>query len=365
MKVLFFPHDQKFWLDHGLFMFFLVATQMVIALPFHSLAPILLFADLFWFPLFTLAVLIFRYMFKTLQWDLLSSKQFVDYGILFSLLGGLAISLIMSAIVSSFFWSDFIHNFIPQSNNNVSVPLLVFGSVVGNWIQSSIFISAWLFVYNSITSTKRIRETELLYIRSQHNLKEAMLNSLSNQLNPHFLFNALNNIRFMIHENQKSAEHMVVSLSEILRYSLESSRQEKVSVAEEVAIIQRYIAIVKSQLEDRLNFQMNISVNHYHYLIPPMVLQMLIENGIKHGLDNMHEGGALQVSSQEDTHSIEFTVSNDMPDKIVIATPTTGIGLKNIRKRLELLYGDKSSLSTVKTHDKFTATLKIPKEISQ
>jgi len=365
MKVLFFPHDQKFWLDHGLFMFFLVTTQMVIMIPLHNFIPTLLFADLFWFPLFTIAVLVFRYMFKTLQWNLLSSKQFVEYGIVFSLIGGLAIALTMSAIVSSFFWSEFTNNLIPQHDDNFSVPLLVFGSIMGNWIQTTIFISAWLFVYNSITSTKRIRETELLYLRSQHSLKEAMLNSLSNQLNPHFLFNALNNIRFMIHENQKSAEHMVVSLSEILRYSLESSRQEKVSVAEEVAIIQRYIAIVKSQLEDRLNFQLNIAQEHHHYLIPPMVLQMLIENGIKHGLDNIHKGGELQVSSQADEHSIQFTVSNDLPDKIAITTPTTGIGLKNIRKRLELLYGDQSSLSTVKTQDKFTVTVRIPKEISQ
>lgn len=364
MKVLFFPHDQKFWLDHGLFMFFLMATQMVVMIPFHSYVPALLFADLFWFPLFTIAVLVFRYMFKTLQWNLLSSRQFVEYGIVFSLLGGLAISLIMSAIVSSFFWSEITNNIIPHSTY-LTVPLLLMGSIMGNWIQTTIFISAWLFLYNSITSTKRVRETELLYLRSQHNLKEAMLNSLSNQLNPHFLFNALNNIRFMIHENQKSAEHMVVSLSEILRYSLESSRQEKVSVAEEVAIIHRYIAIVKSQLEDRLNFQLNIAQEHYHYLIPPMVLQMLIENGIKHGLDNIHKGGELQVSSQEDEQSIQFTVSNDLPDKIAITTPTTGIGLKNIRKRLELLYDDQSSLNTVKTQDKFTVTLKIPKEISQ
>lgn len=365
MKVLFFPHDQKFWLDHGLFMFFLVATQMVITIPFHSFVPVLLFADLFWFPLFTLAVLIFRYMFKTLQWNLLSSKQFVEYGIVFSLLGGLAISLIMSAIVSTFFWTEFTNNLIPQHNDKFSLPLLVFGSVMGNWIQTTIFISAWLFLYNSITSTKKIRETELLYFRSQHNLKEAMLNSLSNQLNPHFLFNALNNIRFMIHENQKSAEHMVVSLSEILRYSLESSKQEKVSLAEEIAIIHRYIAIVKSQLEDRLNFELNIAEEHHGYLIPPMVLQMLIENGIKHGLDNIHKGGKLQVSSQETDQSIQFTVSNDLPDKTAITMPTTGIGLKNIRKRLELLYGDQSSLSTVKTQDKFTVTVRIPKEISQ
>jgi LytS/YehU family sensor histidine kinase len=365
MKVLFFPQDQKFWLDHGLFMFFLLATQMVITIPFHSFVAALLFADLFWLPLFTLAVLLFRYMFKTLQWDLLSSRQFVEYGLVFSLLGGLAISLIMSAIVSSFFWPEFTSNLIPQRDENFSVPLLVFGSIMGNWIQTTIFISAWLFLYNSITSTKRIRETELLYLRSQHNLKEAMLNSLSNQLNPHFLFNTLNNIRFMIRENQKSAEHMVVSLSEILRYSLESSRQEKVSVTEEVAIIHRYIAIVKSQLEDRLNFQLNIAQEHHHYLIPPMVLQMLIENGIKHGIDNILKGGELQVCSQDEGQGIQFIVSNDLPDKTAITTPTTKIGLKNIRKRLELLYGDQSSLNIVKTQNKFTVILKIPKEVSQ
>ena len=345
-------------------MFFLVATQMVIMIPFHSFIPALLFADLFWFPLFTLAVLLFRYMFKTFEWNLLSSKQFVEYGIVFSLIGGLAIALTMSAIVSSFFWSEFTNNLIPHHNDSFNVHLLILGTIMSNWIQTSIFISAWLFVYNSITSTKRIRETELLYLRSQHNLKEAMLNSLSNQLNPHFLFNALNNIRFMINENQKSAEYMVVSLSEILRYSLESSRQEKVSLAEEVTIIHRYIAIVKSQLEDRLNFKLNIPEEHYHYLIPPLVLQMLIENGIKHGLDNIHKGGELQVWSQEDEHCIHFIVSNDLPDKIAITTPTTGIGLKNIRKRLELLYGDESSLDTEKTQNKFIVTLMIPKEIS-
>ncbi len=363
MKVLFFPHDQKFWLDHGLFMFFLMTTQMVVMIPFHNYVPALLFADLFWFPLFTIAVLVFRYMFKTLQWNLLSSKQFVEYGIVFSLLAGLAISIILSAIVSSFFWSEITYNIIPHSTT-LTLPLLLMGSIMANWIQTTIFISAWLFLYNSITSTKRVRETELLYLRSQHNLKEAMLNSLSNQLNPHFLFNALNNIRFMINENQKSAEYMVVSLSEILRYSLESSRQEKVSLAEEVTIIHRYIAIVKSQLEDRLNFKLNIPEEHYHYLIPPLVLQMLIENGIKHGLDNIHKGGELQVWSQEDEHCIHFIVSNDLPDKIAITTPTTGIGLKNIRKRLELLYGDESSLDTEKTQNKFIVTLIIPKEIS-
>lgn len=270
----------------------------------------------------------------------------------------------MSAIFSSFYWSEITNDIIPHNKNNLSLAKLVMGSIVGNWIQTTIFISAWIFLYNSITSTKRMKEAELRYFRAQNNLKEATLNSLSNQLNPHFLFNALNNIRFMIHENQKNADSMVTSLSEILRYSLESSRQEKVRLEEEIMIIQRYISIVKSQLEDRLNFQLSISDALNEYLIPPMILQMLIENGIKHGLENIQQGGELSVSGTETNDSLFFQVTNDLPQGTVTKTPTTGIGLKNIRKRLELLYGNRGDLSVSKTQSKFTATLTIPKELS-
>jgi LytS/YehU family sensor histidine kinase len=362
MKVLFFPHDQRFWLDHGLFMLFLAATQMVIIVPLYEYAHFLFFCDLFWFPFFTLAVLIFRYMFKTLGWDSFTSKQFLEYSLVFSLSSGLTIAVLMSAIFSSFYWWEITNEIIPHNKSNLNVAKLVMGSIVGNWIQTTIFISAWIFLYNSITSTKKMRDAELRYLRSQHNLKEATLNSLSNQLNPHFLFNALNNIRFMIHENQKNADKMVTSLSEILRYSLESSRQEKVRLVEEIAIIERYIGIVKSQLESRLNFQMHIPEDIHEYLIPPMTLQMLIENGIKHGLENIQQGGELSVIACEDEQNLRFQITNDIPKNIITKTPTTGIGLKNIRKRLELLYGHRGELLIEKNQNKFIATLIIPKE---
>lgn len=366
MKVRFFPHDQKFWLDHGLFMLFLAATQMVIIVPlyFYEYARILFFCDVFWFPLFTLAVLLFRYMYKTLAWESLSSKQFLEYGLTFSFVSGLTISLLMSAIFSSIYWPEITTTLAPN-NSKRAVAKLIVGSIMGNWIQTTIFISAWLFLYNSITSTKKVRETELRYLRSQHNLKEATLNSLSNQLNPHFLFNALNNIRFMIHENQRKADTMVTSLSDILRYSLESSNKEKVLLAEEIDIIKRYIDIVKSQLEERLDFQLEIDPQLNEYLIPPMVLQMLIENGIKHGLDNIHKGGKLSVKCTANEHNLSFVVTNDLPRTLRTKQTSTGIGLKNIKKRLDLLYGDNGSLQISKSDSEFTVELNIPKELSQ
>lgn len=364
MKVLFFPHDQKFWLDHGLFMLFLAATQMVIIIPLYEYARFLFFCDLFWFPFFTIAVLLFRYLYKTLGWESFSSRQFLEYSLIYSLSSGLTIAILMSAIFSSFYWSEIITTLVPNSSNR-TITKLIMGSILGNWIQTTIFISAWIFLYHSITSSKRARETELRYLRAQHSLKDATLNSLSNQLNPHFLFNALNNIRFMVHESPKKADHMITSLSEILRYSLESSRYEKVILADEIAIIHRYIEIVKSQLEDRLDFTLSIQPNFDTYLVPPMVLQMLIENGIKHGIENIKTGGQLSVTCEELESKLIFTVCNHIAHEIKKGLPSTGIGLKNIKQRLELLYGDTADLQTAKTENQFIVRLTIPKEISQ
>lgn len=363
MKVLFFPHDQRFWLDHGLFMLFLAATQMVIIVPLHEYARFLFFGDLFWFPFFTIAVLLFRYMYKSFGWESFSSKQFLEYSLIFSLSSGLTISIIMSVIFSSFFWGEIATTLIPHNKHGFAK--LVMGSILGNWIQTTIFISAWIFLYHSITSSKRVREAELRYFRAQHSLKDATLNSLSNQLNPHFLFNALNNIRFMVHESPRKADHMITSLSEILRYSLESSKYEKVTLADEIAIIHRYIEIVKSQLEDRLDFTLSIDPNFDGYLVPPMVLQMLIENGIKHGIENIKAGGQLSVACEELDSKLTFTVYNPVAHEIKKSLPSTGIGLKNIKQRLELLYGDTADLLITKTEDQFIVTLTIPKELFQ
>jgi LytS/YehU family sensor histidine kinase len=363
MNLSFFPHDQKFWLDHGLFMIFLAATQMIVILPLHEYARFLFFCDLFWFPFFTVAVLVFRYMFKIYEWHSLSSRQFLEYGLVYSLSVGLVIAIIISTIFSSFFWQEISSNITSQTESHLTRPKLMMGLILGNWIQTTIFISAWIFLYNSITSTKNMNDTHLRYMRAQHNLKEATLNSLSNQLNPHFLFNALNNIRFMIYENQKNADKMVTSLSEILRYSLESGRREKVCLAEEVNIIQRYIAVVASQLEERLHFELSIPDELHQYLVPPMIIQMLIENGVKHGLENIKRGGELSVTCEHDKHHLYFEVVNDIPVTQVDTLASTGIGLKNIQRRLELLYNHDAELKISKTTNKFIAKLTIPKEL--
>lgn len=362
MKILFFPHDQRFWFDHGLFMLFLAATQMVIIVPLHEYAQFLFLFDIFWFPLFTIAVLLFRYMYKLFEWESLASKQFLEYSLIFSLMSGLTTAVLMSLIFSSFYWAEIIAIINPE-NSKRFIAKFVMGSILGNWIQTTIFISAWTFLYHSITSSKKIREAELRYLRAQHSLKDATLNSLSNQLNPHFLFNALNNIRFMIHECPKKADNMVTSLSEILRYSLESTRHEKVPLSEEINIIHRYIEIIKSQMEERLIFSFSIKENFHSFLVPPMVLQMLVENSVKHGLENIKHGGELSLSCEELDGKLRFYIINDIANDVADKRSSTSIGLKNIKQRLELLYGENSEFLVSNTPEKFTVILTIPKEL--
>lgn len=239
---------------------------------------------------------------------------------------------------------------------------LIWKFVFGNWIQTNVYLAAWSALYMGITGSRRAKRAELDNLRLQNSLKEAKLSSLSNQLNPHFLFNALNNIRFMILEDATHAERMLMSLSEVLRYSLESSKQETLPLKQEISIIERYLDIVRIQFEDRLRFSINIDASLHTQLVPPMILQMLVENSIKHGLEQMQHGGAIDVSAYHDEASFTMQVSNNMPDSKSSALTNTGIGLQNIRQRLQLLYGDSASLKTAVIDDRFRVSIIIPRD---
>ena len=158
-------------------------------------------------------------------------------------------------------------------------------TISGASLQAQVFICVWIFIYISHTGRRDARAQELANAQLQASLKEAQLRSLSNQLNPHFLFNSLNNIRFMIHEDPRQADAMLVGLSDILRYSLEGDRRSKVSLREEVAMIERYIAIAAVQLGERLRFTMDIPPHVLGCTVPPLLLQMLVENAVKHGVE--------------------------------------------------------------------------------
>jgi len=243
---------------------------------------------------------------------------------------------------------------------NSYIPLGLFS--FNKFISTMFACLFWIAPYLVVSINRRIKQSEVDNLQLQNNLKDAQLLSLSAQLNPHFLFNSLNNIRFMVHENQQKADDVIVSLSEILRYSLVQGKKEKTSLAQELAIVQQYINIVSLQLEGRLDFQLKVSLVNKKVLLPPMIIQLLIENAIKHGIDNIKHTSLLVVNISQEKQKLVIKVTNPIAHNTA-ETEGTGIGLANIRQRLILLYGDQANLVTEQNKEIFCAILTFPFEL--
>ena len=229
MKFHFFPRDKTFWLYHGTVLFVVSIIQGLTTLAWGEKWIFDVAVHLLWIPFFTLGLLSFRNHYKKRGWHTLSISRLVPLGLAYA--GVIALSAILAALAITLpvFWDYiFSEDFLTKYNTTVTNQLARL--IVGTTLSTHLFASAWVFIYISVTGKRRISEAELSNLRLQNSLREAQLSSLANQLNPHFLFNALNNIRFMIHENPQHADRMITELSEMLRYSLETSKKDKVSL---------------------------------------------------------------------------------------------------------------------------------------
>jgi two-component sensor histidine kinase len=361
MSNVFFPRDKQFWLYHcGVLGIVSIITAITTLLWSNTIAANLC-GTITFLPLFTLNVLYFRWIYKTTKWQSFNILKLTPIIVLYGTVFGFLAATLNFMILMPVFSDDLVFNVV-KNNPGLTALDVAIRFLIGQGLQTQLFICLWIFIYCSVSSNRKMQEAEMRYLKSQNKLKEASLSSLANQLNPHFLFNALNNIRFMMHEDLKSADKMVISLSDILRYSLESSRHEKVWLSQEIEIIERYIAVVKAQFEDELQFSMNIPSAHHAYLIPPMALQMLVENAIKHGMDNNYEGGKLTIASDEIENKLVLTVTNDLPTDVEVKKDSMGIGLANIKQRLHILYGDNAKLTITETATEFSVEILLPKE---
>ncbi|MCW8880030.1 MAG: histidine kinase [Kangiellaceae bacterium] len=200
-------------------------------------------------------------------------------------------------------------------------------------------------------------------------LQEAQLNTLIGQLNPHFLFNGLNNIRSLILEDAPKARDMITSLSEILRYSLMSHKTKQVELQDELDVVEAYIELARIQYENRFIFSMDLDSSLVSRRIPPMSIQLLIENAVKHGIDRVVDNGILELSIQkiqDDKLLIQVKNSGEYnPDKTRANQRNTGIGLTNIRDRIHLLYGEGARLTVEQQGDLVVAKLVLPQRMNK
>lgn len=361
MSFYFFPRDRLFWLYHCSVLTVLSLLQLIAFVLWREDILFNVVGGLIWLPLLTLAVLYYRRLYKTYCWQSLSIIKTIPLVMVYGTAAGFAVAIILLGILVPLFWDAKINSAAVQDGNMALIKNIT-EMVISNGFATQLIICAWISMYISVTSNTRTKEAELVNLRLQNSLREAQLSNLANQLNPHFLFNALNNIRFMIHENPQYADRMITELSEMLRYSLETSKKDKVLLSEEILMIEQYIGIVKIQQEQRLQFSMAIPYRMHQYLVPPMMLQMLVENAIKHGLENLQQGGCLRIVGNEEEDCIVFDITNDMGTSNNSLQSNMGIGLVNIEQRLKLLYNDQASFSVTNSESKFSVLIRMPKE---
>jgi LytS/YehU family sensor histidine kinase len=168
--------------------------------------------------------------------------------------------------------------------------------------------------------------------------------ALRSQLNPHFLFNCLNSLRELIDEDRNRAKQVIDLLSALLRYTLRADRVETVSVKEELEAVEDYLGLEKFRFEERLRTRFDIDPQSLEVRLPPMLLQTLAENGVKHGIARLPAGGELAVVTRMQERNLLVEVTNT--GKLSEATQgSSAIGLENARERLRLMYGERASLT--------------------
>lgn len=227
-----------------------------------------------------------------------------------------------------------------------------------NWILLLLF---WGALYFSLRSFRERALGELREAQLARALHLAELRLLKAQLNPHFLFNALNTVRALIAEDPPRAQQAVTHLARTLRYTLNSGQDELVSLERELEIVDDYLAIEALRLGDRLSQVRGIAPATRERQIPIMLLQTLVENAIKHGIAQLPEGGELKISSEIQQAGLLLTVENARPPAAATDLDSDSIGLRNSAERLRLLFGPGASLNLdVSRPDRAVARVWIP-----
>jgi signal transduction histidine kinase len=222
-----------------------------------------------------------------------------------------------------------------QENYEVSLSPFILIQIFFNFIKP---LAIWALIYFFFQYSNKRLEME----RENDQLERAILETegkvLRAQMNPHFVFNALNSVRALITEDPQKAKKGINQLSKLLRSSLLTERKKTIALSEELETITDYLALEKIRYEDRLEWKITVDPACAKAQIPPMLLQTLVENGIKHGISRSVKGGVIELSAQRADNMIQISVIN--PGHLKPSKETNeGVGLLNSQNRLQLLYG--------------------------
>ncbi|ADR22527.1 histidine kinase [Marivirga tractuosa] len=193
-------------------------------------------------------------------------------------------------------------------------------------------------------------------------MNEIELNNLKSQLNPHFIFNALNSVRALVDEDPAKAKNSITQLSNILRNSLILDKKRLINFNDELNTVIDFLALEKIRYEERLTTEFVIHPESYKYQVPPLMIQTLVENGIKHGISNLTSGGKLSIETQlDDKKCLKISIRNSGNFKLDKRRKHKGFGIENTKQRLKLIFEKEASFSIKNEQEGVVlTTVKIP-----
>jgi hypothetical protein len=231
------------------------------------------------------------------------------------------------------------------------------GATFMYWINSVMPLGLWAGVWVSAQAMRRFRQGELSRLRAEAARSALEFDALRARLNPHFIFNALNNLRALINEDTERARDLVTRLSNTLRHALDHGTAGSVSLARELEVVDDYLEIEKIHYEERLQVDREIAPEALHAELPPMLLQLLVENAIKHGIARTPGGGRLSLHASLEANRLRLVVES--PGRLEAETRGHGVGLNYLRSRLAQDHVA-GQFSLTQHGERVRATLEIP-----
>lgn len=330
-KLTSFNKNTLYWSSQITGWFLFVAVNLAIISTFEEVSDNRIIV---WITLAVAGILIthlYRLYLKKNNWTSLPLKKIVPRVIIASLIVGIII------FIPVYLTGYFLH--VEKHINQL------FAAIAAGILNITSVVLVWSLIYFSVHYFESSKKAEIESLIFEAAVKDFELKTLKAQLNPHFMFNAMNSIRALIEEDPQNAKDAITKLSNLLRYTLKIERTETVTLGEELRTIKDYLDLEKIRFEERLSYQIHSTPEAERIEIPPMMVQTLVENGIKHGISKITDGGEIKVNAITDSSKLIIEIRNNGRFDEEALKNSHGFGISNTKHRLALLYGENASFN--------------------
>lgn len=227
-------------------------------------------------------------------------------------------------------------------------------------LKFALFAGLWLGIIFGFSSFAQWQSERERLLNVQKALAESQLLRLQAQLQPHFLFNALNTISSLMHVDPERADRLLARLGDLLRASLQVSHRDQTSLRDELQLLELYAQIMEERFADRVSVVWQIDGDTLDAAVPAMLLQPLLENAFKHGVEKSHEAQTIRIESRRSADRLVLRISNSNSGATLASLRNDGVGLRNCRERLALLYAGAAAFELTQEETEVAARIQIP-----